>query len=92
MIARVLFIASAATVAGVSTAWAHAQLLRAEPGVGATVAAPSQIVLHFSEGVVPGFCGLAVTDAAGQPAKTGKPSGKGAELTVPVSGLRRRHL
>ncbi len=88
MIARVLVLAFAASVAGVSAASAHAQLVRAEPGVGSTVAAPSRIILHFSESVVPGFCGVAVTDAAGLAAKTGKPSGQGADLTVPVSGLR----
>lgn len=88
MIARVLFLAFATSVAGASSASAHAQLVRTEPGVGSTVAAPSRIILHFSESVVPGFCGVAITDAAGLTAKTGKPSGKGADLTVPVSGLR----
>ena len=80
--------ALAATLAGTATAAAHAQLERAVPAVGSTVAAPDHIALFFSEGVVPGFSGIAVADAEGHAVKTGKASGKGAELDVPVSGLR----
>ena len=49
--------ALAATLAGTATAAAHAQLERAVPAVGSTVAAPDHIALFFSEGVVPGFSG-----------------------------------
>lgn len=77
-----------ASLAGIATAAAHAQLERAVPAVGSTGAAPDHIALFFSEGVVPGFSGIAVTDADGHAVKTGKPSGVGAELDVPVSGLR----
>lgn len=77
-----------ATLAGIAAAAAHAQLEHAVPAVGSTVTAPDHIALFFSEGVVPGFSGVAITDAAGHAAKTGKPSGNGAELDVPVPGLR----
>ena len=77
-----------ATLAGIPAASAHARLESAVPAIGSTVAAPDHIALFFSEGVVPGFSGITVTDAAGQGVKTGKLIGKGAELDVTVSALR----
>jgi methionine-rich copper-binding protein CopC len=45
---------------------AHAHLQKAEPAVGSTVqAAPTQVAIHFSEGVEPRFSSIAVTSAAG---------------------------
>jgi methionine-rich copper-binding protein CopC len=47
-------------------AWAHAQLVSAQPRVGATVArAPAEIVLRFSESPEPRFSNIEVRDAAG---------------------------
>ncbi len=84
----ILPMAGAAILGGIAAAAAHARLERAVPAVGSTVVAPDHITLFFSEGVVPNFSGVAVADADGHAVKTGKPSGKGAELDVPVSGLR----
>jgi methionine-rich copper-binding protein CopC len=49
-----------------AVAMAHAHLQKAEPAVGSTVtAAPSQVAIHFSEGVEPRFSSIVVTNAAG---------------------------
>jgi copper resistance protein C len=70
-----------------SAAFAHAQLERATPAVGGTVAAPSEIRLEFSEGVEPKFSKISVTGSAGAvslgAAKT-EPSNQ-AVLIVPIS-------
>ncbi len=54
-------------------AFAHAQLLKADPAVGATVPPPSQLTLHFSEGVEPAFTTVAVTSSAGARVDAGAP-------------------
>ena len=47
-------------------AWAHAQLISAQPRVGATVArAPAEIMLRFTEALEPHFSSIVVSDAAG---------------------------
>lgn len=51
-----LALASAATQAS-----AHAKLLTSNPAANATVAAPKQLTLKFSERLQPKFSGLAVT-------------------------------
>ncbi len=49
-----------------ATAFAHAQLDHAAPGVGATVAAsPDALTLYFTEGVEPHFSGVTLTNASG---------------------------
>ena len=71
-----------------SSALAHARLETATPAVGSTVAAPSEIRLHFSEGVEPRFSGLTLTAANGSTAPLGSPSAEGAGrdiLVVPVA-------
>jgi hypothetical protein len=47
------------------TAWAHAFLDHARPAVGATVPAPHEVSIWFTEEVEPAFSKIAVTDAAG---------------------------
>jgi len=69
-------------------AFAHAQLERATPPVGGTVAPPSEIRLEFSEGVEPNFSGVKLTSANGAsvplgPAKT--EAGRAAVLIVPIA-------
>jgi methionine-rich copper-binding protein CopC len=51
----------AALLLTASQAAAHAHLVTSDPAVNATVAAPKQIVLHFSEKLQPKFSGFAVT-------------------------------
>lgn len=49
-----------------TAALAHAHLRSAQPPVGGTVKAPSQVEITFSEGVEPRFSSIKVTNAAGQ--------------------------
>ena len=68
-------------------AFAHAQLEKATPPVGGTVASASEIRLEFSEGVEPKFTKVSVTGPGGAvplgAAKT-EPSNQ-AVLIVPIS-------
>jgi methionine-rich copper-binding protein CopC len=71
--AIVALAATAALLAPVG-AFAHAQLLKAVPGVGTTVPAAPSITLAFSEPVEPAFCGVTMTDAEGNVVPLGKPA------------------
>ena len=68
-------------------AFAHAQLEKATPSVGGTVASASEIRLEFSEGVEPKFTKVSLTGPGGAvplgAAKT-EPSNQ-AVLIVPIS-------
>jgi copper resistance protein C len=68
-------------------AFAHAQLEKATPPVGGTVASASEIRLEFSEGVEPKFTKVTLTGAGGAvplgAAKT--ESGNQAVLIVPIT-------
>jgi copper resistance protein C len=68
-------------------AFAHAQLEKATPAVGGTVASASEIRLEFSEGVEPKFTKVSLTGPGGAvplgAAKT-EPSNQ-AVLIVPIS-------
>jgi len=79
--------ASLALVGATSAAFAHAQLEKATPAVGGTVAGASEIRLEFSEGVEPRFSKVSVTGPAGAvplgAAKTAP--GDQAVLIVPIS-------
>ena len=79
--------ASLALVCAATDAFAHAQLEKATPAVGATVSSPSEIRLEFSEGVEPKFTKVSVTGPGGAvplgAAKT-EPSNQ-AVLIVPIS-------
>ncbi len=70
-----------------TAAIAHAQLEKAAPPVGGTVASASEIRLEFSEGVEPKFTKVSVTGPRGAvplgAAKTD--SGNQAVLIVPIS-------
>jgi methionine-rich copper-binding protein CopC len=52
-------------VAGTVQADAHAHLVSATPAEKAVVASPSNIVVHFSEGLEPKFSSFDLTNAAG---------------------------
>jgi copper resistance protein C len=61
---RKLILACAAlAIAG--PAWAHAFLDHSSPAVGATVPAPKQVSIWFTEQVEPAFSRIEVTDSAG---------------------------
>jgi hypothetical protein len=55
-----------ALVLWTGTAWAHAFLARSDPAVGATVAAPKQVSIWYTEEVEPAFSRIEVTNGAGQ--------------------------
>jgi copper resistance protein C len=57
-----------------TAALAHAQLEKAIPAVGGTVAPPSEIRLKFSEGVEPRFSGVTLTSEGGAAVSLGRPS------------------
>jgi copper resistance protein C len=87
---RISMIATAASLAFLCTAsaaFAHAQLQKAAPPVGGTVASASEIRLTFSEGVEPKFSKVSVTGPGGAvplgPAKT--ESANQAVLIVPIA-------
>ena len=79
--------ASLAFVVIATQAFAHAQLEKAMPAVGGTVASASEIRLEFSEGVEPKFTKVSVTGPGSVvplgAAKT--ESGNQAVLIVPIS-------
>lgn len=59
---RALLILTAAGAIGLATqALAHAHLTVSDPAANATVAAPKQLTLHFSERLNPKFSGMTVT-------------------------------
>ena len=83
-------IACAAFVFSAAEARAHARLVGANPAAGATVSAPTEIQLEFSEGVESRFSGLTLTAAGGAPAQLGPATieaGHQNVLIVPVAKL-----
>jgi hypothetical protein len=77
--AAILFLA-AAWPAG---AWAHAFLDHAEPGVGATVAAPpAKIVLHFDSELELAFSSFRVEDASGKQICSSEPAERNPDSTL----------
>jgi len=69
-------------------AFAHAQLEKATPAVGGTVASASEIQLEFSEGVEPKFTKVTLTGPGGAAAPLGAArteSGNQVVLIVPIS-------
>jgi copper resistance protein C len=80
-----------ALICGATTAFAHAQLEKAVPAVGGTVASPSEIRLEFSEGVEPKFSKVSLTGPGGAvplgAAKTesGNPAVRIAPISKPLS-------
>lgn len=82
----------AALLAGLmapAAAQAHAHLERSEPAAGATVVAPQEIVLRFSEPVEAAVSRVTVTDASGRRIDAGQavadPANR-AILHVPLAG------
>jgi len=61
-----LIIALFCTLAGASAASAHAFLDHADPKVGSSVKAPTEIKIWFTEGVILPFSEIKVTDSSGK--------------------------
>jgi copper resistance protein C len=76
-----------ASLVGLSPAFAHAFLVKADPAVGSTVTtAPAQLLMTYTEGLEIPFCSVTVTSASGT-VVNGKPqavSGHNNEMTVPL--------
>ena len=83
-------LAASAALFAPAAASAHAQLLKAVPGVGTTVSAAPSIALAFSEPVEPGFCGVALSDAAGQAVPLGKPASAPSDKATLVVAVKAR--
>ena len=83
----VTFAAALAFASVSSAALAHAQLEKATPAVGGTVAGATEIRLEFSEGVEPKFTKVSVTGPAGAVSlgAATTESGNQAVLIVPIS-------
>jgi len=82
------FAASLAFVGTATFAFAHAQLEKAAPAVGGTVASANEIRLEFSENVEARFSGVALTSAGGASVPLGAAkteSGNQAVLIVPIT-------
>jgi copper resistance protein C len=80
--------ASLALALTASAAFAHAQLEKATPPVGGTVASASEIRLEFSEGVEPKFSKVTLSGPGGAAVPLGSAStaaGDQAVLIVPIS-------
>jgi len=88
---RISFTATAALLAfacAATDAFAHAQLEKAAPPVGGTVASPTEIRLEFSEGVEPHFSGVTLTSAGGASVPLGAAKTEAsnpAVLIVPIT-------
>jgi methionine-rich copper-binding protein CopC len=65
-----------------AAAFAHAQLEKAVPAVGATVASPNEIRLKFSEGVEPRFSGVTLAAEGGAAVPLGPPGVDPADNSV----------
>lgn len=82
-----------ATLAAPAGALAHAQLERAMPAVGSTVvAAPTEVVLVFTETLEPAFSSIEVRNASGATVQAGKAAvdpKQRTRLSVPLKPLAR---
>jgi hypothetical protein len=85
---RIIGLALVTSLAVASPAFAHAFLKQADPPVGATVHAPHDLRLDFTEKVEPVFCRVTVQAADGKPVATGKLHGANGDqqlvLTLPA--------
>ena len=86
--ARTLVLAACGVLAGAAPAFAHAHLKSATPAMNATVAAPTELALTFSEGLNLKFTGVKVTGPDRKAVPTGDVRlGPGGDtvLVVPVA-------
>jgi methionine-rich copper-binding protein CopC len=62
---RRFLLAAAALAAMAGPAFAHAHLVAANPAVGGTIPAPSEVAISFTEALEPRFSSIEVTNSAG---------------------------
>ena len=87
MTSRILLAASLGLCLA-TPAFAHAHLKTASPADGATVVAPKEISLEFTEKLEPGLSGATVSDAGGHEVSTGAPTVKDSGITIMVPALK----
>ena len=75
------------SLAGLSLVHAHAFLDHADPRVGSTVAAPTQLKLWMTEDLEPTFCRVQVFDGAGAEVDRKDAAFSGATMTVSLPKL-----
>lgn len=68
---KIIVLAAAASALLVGQAAAHARLITGSPKAGATVAAPTELKLTYSESLVPADCSVKVTGPGGAAVATG---------------------
>lgn len=81
------FLLAGALFLTAAPAFAHAHLDHAAPAVGATAAAPSELILSFSENLVPALSGATLATEQGEAIPTGKAALDGADpatIHVPI--------
>lgn len=79
----------ALTLTGAAAATAHSELEGSVPAQGSTVSTVTELVLTFSEAIVPDYSTVVLADSAGIPVKLGAPTydSTGTAMTIPtVSG------
>jgi copper resistance protein C len=87
-VSTIAIAASLAFVCAATGALAHAQLEKATPAVGGTVASATEIRLEFSEGVEPRFTGVTLTAPDGANVPLGAPKVEASDqrvLIVPIA-------
>ena len=80
-------IAALAFAVAATAAHAHAQLVKATPAVGATVASATEICLKFSEGVEPRFSKIALTAADGAAIALGATKTESGDATIFIAPI-----
>lgn len=80
-------LAATALAVGAAGAFAHAKLQAAEPAVGAAVATPGEVKLHFNEAVEPAMSTVKVFGANKAAIEVGKPVGAGGDAKTLASAL-----
>jgi methionine-rich copper-binding protein CopC len=84
---RKTILAVTLTLLALSPAFGHAHLSKSAPAAGATVSAPSELMLIFTEPLEAAFSTLELRDAAGKPVETGKAQIKDNVMRLRVNAL-----
>jgi methionine-rich copper-binding protein CopC len=80
---------AAAIALSAGAASAHPKILATFPGVHASVAAPHEVRITFSEAVLPKLCSVMVMSKTGAMIKTGPlvlAAGNNKQIIVPITG------
>ena len=84
---RIAVAAALLALVGAAPAFGHAHLSKSVPAAGATVGAPNEIMLAFTEPLEPAFSTIELRDSAGKPVKTDKVQVKDNVMRLPLKPL-----